>query len=217
MPDEIERQAPPLPPSQRFVPTGIKIPVDPLLRIQGYRDLGRVRADVREAAVKAAADAENLIAAEACYRRIGIESRGDGHLRLQTGVTFHGKEFAKVLGDCREVLVFVLSLGEALDEQAINSVESSDFVGAIFLESAGWLGIERATRDLAEHLTRQLRAEGLRLTRRLGPGYFDWPLEEQEPFFGLLNDTSPPVRLLESCAMWPKKSRSGLYGLRPAG
>jgi len=40
-------------------------------------------------------------------------------------------------------------------------------------------------------------------------------LLEQKPLFELFSDTKLPVRLMESCAMYPKKSRSGLYGLRP--
>ena len=80
---------------------------------------------------------------------------------------------------------------------------------------AGWLAVEQATRALAWHVSDQIRDQRLGLTRRLGPGYVDWPLDEQAGLFALLADVALPVRLLESRAMLPKKSRSGLYGLRP--
>jgi hypothetical protein len=42
-----------------------------------------------------------------------------------------------------------------------------------------------------------------------------WPLEEQPALFGLFGNAELPVSLMSSCAMSPKLSRSGLYGIRP--
>ena len=111
----------------------------------------------------------------------------------------------------------MLTLGEAIDTKVMALLESGEIVEALFLETAGWLGVEQATRALAGHLQQRANAGGLRLTRRLGPGHKEWDLEEQRILFGLFSDTDLPVRLLDSCAMLPKKSRSGLYGLRPLG
>ena len=63
--------------------------------------------------------------------------------------------------------------------------------------------------------------EGLRPTQRMGPGYSYkvdgglemWSLEDQRQLFEVFEGVDLPVRLLESCAMLPKMSRSGLYGL----
>ena len=63
-----------------------EVPVEPLLRMQGYRDPARVRPRVRDIATKAAASARSLIAPEACYRRVPIESCGPEELRLAGGV-----------------------------------------------------------------------------------------------------------------------------------
>ncbi len=77
------------------------------------------------------------------------------------------------------------------------------------------MAVERATRSFAQHLWSEAQGEGCRLTRRLGPGYADWAVDEQTALFGVFAGVALPVRLLESCAMIPKKSRSGVYGLRP--
>ena len=110
---------------------------------------------------------------------------------------------------------FILTLGEALDNEVGRMLEKGDMVEALFLETAGRLAIEQASRKLAVHLQAQIKKDGLCLTRRLGPGYNEWSLLEQKRLFQLFSGTELPVRLLESCAMFPKKSRSGLYGLRP--
>ncbi len=133
----------------------------------------------------------------------------------ETGVTFHSAEFAKVLGRCREVVVFVLTLGAGFDAEAERFTANEEIVEALFMEMAGWIAVERVTKNFAGHLASLVRGEDLAPTRRLGPGYVDWPLEEQAALFALLDGAPLPVRLLDSCAMIPKKSRSGLYGLRP--
>ena len=191
-----------------------ELPVDPLLRMQGYRDLSRVRPRVRDIAAKAAALAQSVAAPEAYYRRIMIETCTPETLRLE-GTTFHSARFAKVFAGCDEVMAFVLTLGPAFDAESERLTAAEEIVEALFLEMAGWLAVEQATKALALHVSDQVRNQRLGLTRRLGPGYVDWPLEEQAGLFALLETAPLPVRLLESCAMLPKKSRSGLYGLRP--
>jgi hypothetical protein len=92
----------------------------------------------------------------------------------------------------------------------------------VFLEAAGWVAVEEATRRYTALLSQRARAAALVLTRRLAPGYsfrvdgrkVDWPLEDQKPFFGLFAGVTLPVELLDSCAMTPKMSRTGFYGLR---
>jgi hypothetical protein len=206
--------------STRHFRTGIaELPVDPLLRMQGYRDLARVRPRIRAIATKAAARARDLATPEAYYRRIAIRSCTSEALELangaEGGVTFHSARFAKVFTDCPEVMAFVLTLGPALDAESERLAESDDIVDALFLEMAGWLAVEQATKALARHFADEVREDRLGPTRRLGPGYVDWPLEEQANLFALFADAALPVQLLESSAMIPKKSRSGLYGLRP--
>lgn len=206
-------------PYGHFTGARIEVPVGPLLRLQGYRDMARVRPRVREIATRMAALAGTLVAPETTYRRVRIGSCTPAALVLETGAetatTFHGTEFAKVLGRCREVVVFVLTLGAGLDAETERFTANEEIVEALFLEMAGWIAVERVTRNFAGHLASLVRDENLAPTRRLGPGYVDWPLEEQAALFGLLDGAPLPVRLLDSCAMIPKKSRSGLYGLRP--
>jgi len=191
------------------------LPVEPLLRMQGYRDMTRVRPRIRDIATRAAGAAQVLAAPEACYRRVAIRNCTPEVLELEGDIQFHSARFAKVFADCGEVVAFVLTLGPALDAETERLTANDEIVDALFLEMAGWLAVEQATKALALQIAGEVRDQRLGPTRRLGPGYVDWPLKEQEGLFALLKGAALPVRLLESCAMLPKKSRSGLYGLRP--
>jgi hypothetical protein len=186
-----------------------------VLRIQGYRDLEAVREDVRAIATAMTAKAAALVAPTATFRKVPIDSLDGASLRLSMGVSLTAENFGTVLCNCDQVLPFILTLGEALDDEVGRMLEKGEIVEALFMETAGWLAIEQASRELAIHLQEMIKKEGLCLTRRLGPGYNEWDLLEQRPLFELFSGTKLPVRLMESCAMYPKKSRSGLYGLRP--
>ena len=200
---------------ETYDPPKSEISLDNVLRVQGYRDLTVVRDDVRAIATTMMAKAATLVAPTATFRKVPVDSCEGASLRLCTGVSFKSEIFSHVLRHCDQVLPFILTLGEALDNEVGQHLENGEIVEALFLETAGWLGIEQASRALAFHLQGQIKKDGLCLTRRLGPGYKEWDLLEQKPLFQLFSDTKLPVRLLESCAMFPKKSRSGLYGLRP--
>jgi hypothetical protein len=200
---------------ETYNPPRSEISLDHVLRIQGYRDLSTVRDDVRAIATAMTAKGGTLAAPTATFRKVPVDSCEGASLRLSTGTSFKADIFGQVLRHCDQVLPFVLTLGEALDNEVGRHLEKSEIVEALFLETVGWLSIEQASRELAIHLQGQIKKDGLCLTRRLGPGYKEWDLLEQKPLFQLFSDTKLPVRLLESCAMFPKKSRSGLYGLRP--
>lgn len=206
---------------QQFSPPKAAIRVGPMLRIHGYSDLERVRPAIRRTAETVAALAESLLAPEVCYRRVPITACNGNALTLESGTVFHSDAFSKFVSGCTEVVVFVLTIGADLDREVQHRLNDDRLLEALFLETAGWLGIEESTRSFAQHLRRQAQDDGYRITRRMGPGYSykvnrnrcDWALEEQQLLFSLFDEARLSVCLLESCAMIPKMSRSGLYGI----
>jgi len=207
-----------------FSPSGIGIEAQPLLRVLGYRNGAPVRPQVLATAQAMAGLAVAASTPRVAYRRVRIASCAPEGLELETGTRFRGSTFAAELADCHEVAIFVLSLGGRFDSTQKNLAAAGKTLEAYMLEIAGWLAIEQATRLFRNHLQAEARGQGLALTRRMAPGYttrvagqkVEWPLEDQEALFSLF-DESAPARLLEgSCAMTPKMSRSGLFGLARA-
>ncbi len=200
---------------------GFAVDAERILRVQGYRDPARIRPRIRKIAEKAAADIAGIAAPEAVCTRRRVETLRDGVLTLEGGHAFNCVAFDRLLANAPEVAVFVLTLGPAMEKAVTERFEASEPVDALFLECAGWLAVEKATRHLAAHIGGELAAEGLGVTYRLGPGYdykageerAVWGLEEQPALFAVFGDAPLPVELLESCAMMPKLSRSGLFGI----
>ena len=207
-----------------LAPQGTRVGVDRMLRIQGYTAMDKVRPVVRETAERNAVRAEALFEPSVCYRRIRVVSCNDGTLALAGDTSLHCGAFTRFLSCAREVAVFVTTAGARIDDALARLHAEQELLDMLFLESAAWLGIEEITKAFVVHLRARAAEDQLRLTRRMGPGYSyktddgnaEWLLEEQVALFSLFGDTTLPVHLLESCAMLPKMSRSGLIGLVPS-
>lgn len=208
----------------RFAVSEVDVRAERILRIQGYTDPARVRPRIRTLALQAAELACELAAGEVGYRRLRVMVLGGGVLELDGRHAFRCEAFDHHLAGCHEVLLFVLSAGAAFDQRIAELMREEQLVEALLLDTGGWLAVESITRQFIDTLRRECAAQGLRLTRRLGPGYSyrvgerdaAWDLAQQHALFAALGDTPLPTRLLDSAAMQPKMSRSGLLGLRAA-
>lgn len=207
-----------------FAPGRALVTADRILRVQGYTPGRRIPAALQNAAESTAEIVARVSAPQARYRRLAAQALDeDGTLRLADGVQFRCKAFNAYLGDCRAVVLFVLTLGPGLDLVERNLCGSGNLMEAVLLESAAWMAIEHATKKLARQVADEMADEGLSPSRRMAPGYefriggrkLLWPLEQQKQLFAALGPDPLPVELLESCAMTPKMSRSGLWGFRP--
>ena len=209
----------------RFHAGPVDVRTDRILRIQGYQDMERVRRPIRRAADTAAALAREIAEGEVGFRRVGIAACSGSSLEFEGGERFECGAFERFLAECESAVVFAMTAGSAIDERIDALMAADDPVVALLLDTAGWLAIESITRQFAERLKADCERAGLRLTRRMGPGYTyrvgqemaPWGLEEQEGLFRVLGADASPVTVLPSGAMLPKMSRSGLYGLRAAG
>jgi len=206
-----------------FRPGEIAIRTDPMLRMQGYRNLDRVRPVIKKTAENMARLAAQTIDAVVHYRQLRIRECTDGILVLEGGTVFRCDAFSKYHAASEQVVVFVLTLGNGLDEAAMDFSKQKQLLEQLFLDTAGWVGVEAVNKQFTTHIKEQVVEQGYRLTRRMGPGYTfkkdgqdcPWALEDQKPLFALFDDTELPVAILESCAMLPRMSRTGLYGLVP--
>jgi hypothetical protein len=205
-----------------FEPKTVGLRFEQVLRMQKYKDLSRVHPEILSIAEAMTALAVKALKPAVHFKRIPLKVITSDALILETGTRFHSKAFEKYLSECDEVAVFVMTLGSALDEIELDMASSDKLVEAVFLETAGWLGIEQLTKLFSTHLRKLVASDGLRLGRRMSPGYTfrvegamcDWSLEDQKLIFDIFDKKKLAVSLLDSCAMSPKMSRSGLYGLR---
>lgn len=206
---------------RRYEPHAPTVAYERVLRIQGYADLARVRPAITAAAKAMARHAEAVCRPEVAYQFQAVHSLSADAIDLSYGGRLHSEAFATRLAGCTEVVPFVLTCGQPIAQSVIDMADAGDLLEALLLEAAGWLCIEDATRQFKSMLHRVTGQRGCRITSRMGPGYayrireqqVEWPLEDHPHLFALFGDASLPVELMSSCAMSPKMSRSGLYGV----
>jgi hypothetical protein len=213
-----------LPAFGHFRPERCVIDPDRMLRLQGYRDLGKVRPAIRKAADAMARRASEVVSPELHYCTIAVNGITKDALLLENGVRFVSGAFQHFFDGAERVVAVIVTLGRGLDQEVIGLIERFEPLEALLIESAGWLAIESTSKAFADRLRRHAIRDGQHATVRMAPGYtyrikgqeVTWPLEQQREMFNLFSGHELPVQLLSSCAMTPKMSRSGLYGLVPA-
>ena len=198
--------------------------IDAVLKIHGYKDMEKVRRAIRAAAQIAIQVFIENTTPIVSYRVVDIQSIDGSVLALSGDIYLKSPIFMQYLSNSRQAVVFALTVGKEIDKRTIEWMEQEKLVEALFLESAAWLGVENATKQFVLIVRNWALQHKLRISRRLGPGYsypingkqVEWELHDQKPLFQLLaDDANLPVSLLESSAMLPKMSRSGLFGLIP--
>ncbi len=194
-----------------------------VLKIQGYKNPDKVRPIIQKLALVAIDAFVEYTTPTVTYRIVNVDSVNETGAVLGDGVQLQSSIFRQYLSASTEAVIFVLTVGKSIDDQTIQWMNEEKLVEALFLESAAWLGVEDATKQFVLMVRSWAKQQSMRISRRLGPGYsypiegqqVMWDLTDQRPLFDLLAAPDMPVTLLESAAMLPKMSRSGLFGLIP--
>ncbi len=201
-----------------FEPEIEGIHADTILRIHGYKEPDKVRPVIRDTAEKMLVEGMSLFDPIIYCRKMPIKSLSGSLLQLKEGnVAFTNPEFGGILRECEYIVAFLLTLGYRPDQRSAQLQANDDLLEAVFLETASWLAIERATRSFVEQIRLTTTSDNCRITRRLAPGYKDWPLSDQKKIFRLFANDNIQIKLLEGDCMQPKMSRSGVYGIAPNG
>jgi len=193
-----------------------RIAIDPwtILRLARYRRREDAPAPVWDATRAMAARAEELATPAARLRVVRVAGVTAARVALAEGPVFTGQAVARHLVGAQRAVVFVLTLGPALEAEVVALGERQESLEAYLLDLAGWAGLEAAVRALRRDLAAAF--PGAQVSHRLGPGHRDWQLTEQGALLSLLDGRDAPVQLSEHGVLIPFKSISGLFALRPA-
>ena len=182
-----------------------------------YPDLGPVAAEVRKVAAAMAAHALEVARPVGWLRQVKVRAVEGTRVELDGGATLNSATLAGLLRESPAVQLVSVTLGPQIDERVHQLFEAMDGLEGLFLDTAGWVAVQSAVSAVRRHCAAKARSDGYRLTRRIGPGYLDWALDEQAIVFRALagGDTLPPVEVLDSGAILPEKTLTGLFGLVP--
>lgn len=191
-----------------------------MLRLLGYKE-GRTRLGARELALvergialtrEAAAPA-----ASAAYCAVAV---AEDRVRAGVpGVAWRSRSLARLLAGADAVSLVAATLGSGVDELIRDLFAQEEFALATIVDAAGSVLVHGLAEWVRGALLRQAEAAGRAagLTPLYGPGYGDWPVEEQAALTSLAGGDAIGLRCTETCYLVPQKSLVGLFGWLPPG
>ena len=152
---------------------------------------------------------------DASYRYIfkNIESVQEDRVIIENSITLKSKVISRLLESCDGVAIFVLTIGNHLEDMVAYLAENGCVLQATVLDAIGSATAERLV-ILAEDRIKEITASrGLVISRRFSPGYCDWNVSQQEIIFKSMQGNTVGVRLTGEYLMVPRKSISGIIGI----
>lgn len=128
-------------------------------------------------------------------------------------IVFKSEVIARLLERCEKVAVFILTIGDRLEETIGRLADDGLIVEAYVLDAIGSSVAESLADVVQSKIGDLARAQGLCISRRFSPGYCDWDINQQRVLFRAIDGDSSRVYLSEECMMMPQKSISGIIGI----
>ena len=134
---------------------------------------------------------------------------------IEDSIIFKSRVITRLLEQCREVAVFVATIGKYLEETTSQLAKDGLILQATVLDAIGSDAVEKVADFAQDRIKEIAEARGLVTSQRFSPGYCDWNIGQQRMLFSALIGNTVGVRLTGECLMIPQKSISGIIGLGP--
>jgi len=191
-------------------------PAIELTEVWKYEQGGREpRLALRQLAEKLLPEAQALVTPAVVVDFFPVSEVKHDRITLEGGHRLRGPDAARLLAPAKEVVVGVVTIGPALEEQASQYFANGQPAHGYLLDCLGTAAVTNLVQQVCAHLENLAAARGWPLGFPLSPGDAGWPIAEQKTVFALVPAETIGVRLTDSCAMLPKKSISFVAGLGP--
>jgi hypothetical protein len=190
----------------------IEVDKDEIYRRLGYEREQRLRPGIPSLVDSQIHEAYEFIEPAAYYTIKPITSVGVSKISV-AGMLFISRKLAQVLSNCSQAVIFVVTIGEALEKEIARLMSEGLILKASVLDAVGSVAVEKVA-DWLENMIRDIAAaNGDKVGWRYSPGYCDWDITQQKELFRGLDGKPIGVNLSDTCLMVPRKSISGIIGM----
>jgi hypothetical protein len=140
-----------------------------------------------------------------------VEIQGD-RVYLEDGFGIKSGVLSRLMERCERVAVFVVTIGEYLEEVTHELAENGMIVPSTILDAIGSGAAENLAGMVEEKVSEEASARSCFISRRFSPGYCDWDVAQQKVLFDILGEDTAGVELTGNMLMMPQKSVSGIIG-----
>jgi hypothetical protein len=113
--------------------------------------------------------------------------------------------------DAERMILGLCTIGSDLEIQVGQHFREKEYLEGMVLDAIGTVAVESLVALVEGEIESLVAKQGFSLSARLGPGYGDWPLEEQHLLFSQLPHEELGVKINSGGMMTPRKSISFAY------
>ena len=135
---------------------------------------------------------------------------------VEDSIIFKSQVITQLLEHCHQVAVFLVTIGEYLEETVYRLAKDGCMLQATVLDATGSDAVEKLADVVQDRIRESANTEGLVTSQRFSPGYCDWNIGQQRMLFRALEGNTLGIRLTSECLMIPQKSISGIIGIGPS-
>lgn len=147
---------------------------------------------------------------KAVFESYELEEMNDEIIRLKNGTILTSKIMAEMFRNSFELVFYIVTL---YGYEEVDEAEENMFY-KLFLDHWGTAYIECADSYVTKVIAKKMEENEIYATYSFSPGQSDIPLEMQTQVFELLKPTDIGVSLNDRYMMHPKKTVSGIFGLK---
>jgi len=191
----------------------IEIDKDEVCRYLGYGKDQGPNSSISSLIDEEIEEAYGLIQPSCFYQLVDIKRVRKPRVILEDGSSITSKVLSRVLSRCYQVSIFVVNIGQDLEEKVAQLTRERQILRATILDAIGSESAEKTACCLQDEVQELANSNGAEITFRYSPGYCDWDIKQQRVLFQAMNSAPLGVNLTEECLMVPRKSVSGIIGL----
>jgi cobalamin-dependent methionine synthase I len=192
----------------------VNLDMDRVLQRQGFKDLSKVRPEMRVMASELLAEAQEtrLIDSAVTYEVYPVAEMGDEHVTVE-GRMIAGTLLPSRLLGAKRLVFMVITIGPKLENRVKEYSASGTALRGMLLDGVGSAAVDAVARECYRMVAEELSGEGAQVSSMMSPGMAGFPLTEQSKVLDLAGAREIGVVLMASGIMVPRKSTSRVVGI----
>ena len=191
-----------------------KIEREKLLRLLGGGDRQQLSPSTRKKMSRWGAEMTELVEPWLSYEVLRLVETSETEITLEGDISFRSRKIARTLKGCSHAVVFAATIGPDIETRLAELQDENRFSDLYVLDAVGSVAVEDVVDQFQKSMSERLRSDRRDVTLRFSPGYCDWNIREQASLFRVFKGKTMPISLTANCLMQPRKSVSGLFGIR---
>lgn len=188
---------------------------DELAKFLGSSGFGNIPRSTRLKIEKLEPVFEKLVEPSLHHQNTEINSIEKGIVHLEEGPEFKSSKLSNTLKNCKEVVCYIATLGDAIDEEIKRLMDKKHLAEAYILDAMASVAADNMVITFHQRMKGEYKNQSRQVTLCFSPGYCDWPITDQKKLFSMFDSNELNVDLTDSCFMQPRKSISGVFGITP--